>query len=64
MENIQNCYSCKHLGWENVGEGLNPICEKDSKYADKSRPTVVDFNKCKLFEKRSKSYGNTQTINT
>ena len=52
MENIQNCYSCKHLGWENVGEGLNPICEKNSKYADKSRPTVADFNRCKLFEKK------------
>ncbi len=54
MENIQICYICKHLGWENVGEGLNPVCEKDSNHADidKSRPTVVDFNRCKLFERK------------
>lgn len=52
-----SCSKCGHLGWENVGEGMNPVCEQEL-YMDvdkeisrsiglyKSEPTIEDKNDC------------------
>lgn len=45
-----SCYYCKNLGQENVGEGLNPVCNVWNKDILKSKPTISAPNKCKYFE--------------
>ena len=56
-----SCFKCRYLGWECVGDGMNPVCEQEPYIEDpsdndsglhKSEPTVGSKNDCYWFNNK------------